>query len=49
MIKINPFETALYLANILKTKSVKPNTVSITGAISGEGITVPINLTQSLI
>ena len=49
MIKINPLETALYLANILKTKTVKPNTVSITGAISGEGITVPINLTQSLI
>jgi LEA14-like dessication related protein len=48
MIKINPFETALYLANILKTKDVKPNTVSITGAINGEGLTIPFNLMQNL-
>jgi LEA14-like dessication related protein len=48
MIKINPFETALYLANILKTKDVKPNTVSITGAINGEGLTMPFNLMQNL-
>lgn len=48
MIKINPFETALYLANILKTKTVKPNTVSIAGTVSGEGISIPFNLTQNL-
>jgi LEA14-like dessication related protein len=46
MIKINPLDTALFLANMLKAKKV--NSVAIKGTISGEGISVPISIVQNL-
>jgi hypothetical protein len=46
MIKINPLDTALFLANLAKSKKV--NTVSIIGTISGEGISVPLSIVQNL-
>lgn len=46
MIKVNPLDTALFLANMLKTKKV--NLVAIQGSISGEGISFPISIVQNL-
>jgi hypothetical protein len=46
MIKINPLDTALFLANMLKAKKV--NSVALKGTISGEGISVPISIVQNL-
>lgn len=46
MIKVNPLDTALFLANMLKAKKV--NSVAIKGTISGEGISVPISIVQNL-
>lgn len=46
MIKVNPLDTALFLANMLKTKKI--NYVALKGTISGEGISVPISIEQNL-
>ena len=46
MIKVNPLDTALFLANMLKAKKI--NSVALKGTISGEGISVPISIEQNL-
>lgn len=46
MIKVNPLDTALFLANALKAKKI--NSVALKGTISGEGISVPISIEQNL-
>ena len=45
-IKINPLESAAFLANLLTSKNL--GVVTLRGTVSGEGITVPISITQNL-
>jgi LEA14-like dessication related protein len=45
-IKINPLEAATFLANLFSSK--KLGAITITGTVSAEGITAPINITQNL-
>jgi LEA14-like dessication related protein len=46
-IKINPLEGLSFIANLLKNRG-KLNNIKISGTVSGEGITAPINIEQPL-
>lgn len=45
-IKINPLESAAFLASLLSNKNL--GVVTLKGTVSGEGITAPISITQNL-
>lgn len=45
-IKINPVDAAGFIANLFTGKSL--GVVTLKGTVSGEGLTVPINITQNL-
>lgn len=46
-IQINPLESAMFLATLIKNK-FKVKTISLTGTINGEGLNIPINITQTI-
>jgi LEA14-like dessication related protein len=46
-IKINPLEGLTFILNLFKNKG-KLNNIKISGTVSGEGVTAPINIEQPL-
>jgi len=47
-IKINPIEGALFIASLLTKSKGSPNTISLMGTINGEGLSIPVAITQNL-